>query len=253
MRSVGKNFSPPDHLRLGQVRTPPDRPYEDDLDYIGDELDWVSLRIEQQTWEGTVERESTLVTSYREDGGHNNETMSGDRMGLSVSRLELSLERVQRQREYVDARHLATRQAGRSLELDRLCAEHELRLVERRIILRTLRTHVPLWPKNADGRCQRLRRRTALYVGHALNFLGLDFPERIRCGTALFGHESRLRDAGVIRLVRRGEQKSPDDFFFLEIELTDAALARLMGEGFDVGALGDLAETRMVDANGMPV
>jgi hypothetical protein len=234
-------FSPPDPERFGLARPPDTEPYASDLDRLGDELDWVDLRIECQFYEGRLEHWS--ARPYRKPGRTKAQWQHIDRRTqMDVDGLEHVRNRLEALRAHITARALVTQTEGREFVLDRICQEHELSRSGRQVILRALRHTIPLWPKDQDGQAHRMCRRAPLFIGHVLNYLGLNFGERITLSERLFGLESRLIKGGLIRLARPDQRPPrPDDFFYMRVELTAPTIKRLLGRPLPLSEIGDLA------------
>lgn len=197
-------------------------PYETDLAYIEEELQWVAARaegvgasIELERLDGEPSRRSPF-----------DEPLSPRTLAQRRTRLQAKEGRL---RDRIDRRLDATRQAGRSVALDRLCEAHGLDAFERTVLLLAAGPCFANRFEQLYEQLDRDQRSAGLSVEAVFAFHELGFAERVE-RRATFGPRARLVASDLIT-VNFGSRSSPQDLLATGMELTGRTFGYLVGRG----------------------
>ncbi len=245
-------------VRAGGVQVSEESaPYDSDMDYIQDELQWVEARchrlivdraLEQRASRqgpnadlGVGEDDWSLWRNEEREQAPSTRTLKARRTRF------LAAERAHRGR--VDARlarHRDEVAAGhaRPLALDTLCETHALDDLERATVLLAM---APAVSRRFRRLFEKLTEDTTVTevvtVELVFDFLELPFAERVQRRRA-FTPKARLFAADILRLDTSGHMTSPQDILGADVDLPNRTFGYLLG---DPGLSDELLEFSSVE------
>ena len=189
--------------------------YENDLDYLQDELNWLEARCERLATQRVLS----------EDGGGSFFSRRDEDPEVAAKRLKRQCKAEKALRKRIDERLLEHQEAGRPTALDQLCSLHGLDEFERLVLLAAA----------APGFSERF---VELY-GDAFNASGTTVEAMFRLAELGFAECVRRRatfrsDAPLIRhdlmaLDIRGRYTAPEDLLTAKLQVTPRTFAFLTG------------------------
>ncbi len=199
-------------------------PYESDLAYMQEELEWIEtrarrIRVDQKLEESMGDQETGGASGWRSSD------VSLDELWSRKERLESEETEL---RTHIDQRLEAMRNQEDSPALDRLVEMYDLDDFERTILLLAA-------SRAFSQRFQSLFSEMAGEFGYALsveavfNFCELSFAERIR-RRKIFSRSRALRSNDLISLDSAERFDSPEDLLSTGIELSSRTFAYLIGD-----------------------
>lgn len=200
-------------------------PYESDLTYMQDELEWIEARARRIQIDQKLEESMGDQQVGGGPGGWTSNDMSLDELWSRKERLESKESEL---RERVDTRLEAMRRDGEPPALDQLVEMYGLDDFERTIVLLAA-------SRAFSQRFHSLFSELAGEFGYALsveavfNFCELSFAERIE-RRKVFARSGALRSNDLISLDSAERFDSPEDLLGTGIELSSRTFAFLIGD-----------------------
>ena len=200
-------------------------PYESDLEYLEEELEWIELRCKRIITGSLVDSQSDdgqedLFYRQQHFGGH----QPLDALTAKYKRLQ---ETERETRDAVDRRLYATRESGFELALDKLVEMYALDDFERTILLLSAavtfsRRFMQLFGRIWNG-------YEALVVETVFSFCELPFSERITHLKSL-SKAGKLVENELVSLNMGGRINSPQELLEAQIRLSNRTFDFLVGD-----------------------
>lgn len=194
-------------------------PYESDLEYLQDELEWIEERARRRELEGRI-------ADHFSNGRESWET-SDDIIEHLDSQLDRRKAREAKLRDSIDSRLEATRTAGTRLALDKLVAMYGLDDMERKILLLTgsvgfSRRFNELFKALPGG-------SFGLTVEAIFSFFDLDFVDRME-KRRIFSPTSPLISHDLISVDVLGSLNNPEDLLEANVGLSNRIFSHMVGD-----------------------
>jgi len=194
-------------------------PYEDDLEYLADEVRWVEARARKIY----VARGLRAVDGHPEDGKY--KPVQAEPKIIRARHAEL-VEQERQLRTEIDARLAATWAARESLGLDTIQEAHDLNAFERAVLL--LAAAPVLDPDIEDifaGAC----RMAHLTIGGVFTLLEMGVRERVE-HRKRFREDGALVGADLIQLEGGDPEHSPEELLEIPVKLSAKAFHMMIGQ-----------------------
>jgi len=222
---MDETYEPTDE-ELEQMPEPPD-PYEGDLEYLQDELDWIEARARRIFDEELLRKLEAGEEVDDFAGGRYIDEVPPPR--VVRARAERHRGREEKLRADIDYSLLQTRNAGTSLALDRLCDTHGLDAFDRTILLLAC---APCFSRRYEELLEALdaeKASSGVTVEIIYAFCEKSMEDRIRLRHR-FSPKATLfaRDLAKLDMGRRYD--NPKDLLIAEITLCDRTFNYLVGD-----------------------
>ena len=203
------------------------RPFENDLEYLQEELGWIEARARRV---GAEIKMRTLESGDElpKRGQWNRRSEDESPWALQKSR-DLHLGRERRQRKKIDQRLGAHRRGGTKLALDSLCDSCGLDDFERTILLLAA---APCISRKYEGIFEVLDKdgmQSALTVEVAFTFMEIPLAERVE-RRRTFSPRGPLISRDVVTVDIFNRYNNPKDLLGAEIDLTSRTFNYLLGD-----------------------
>ncbi len=201
-------------------------PFESDLEYLQEELEWVELRCKRIV----TQRRFDKVPGDEDFGDDEHDGATGIESyylpaGYFTGRLEDMVTDEVRQRWEVDQRRRLT--VDRSLSLDRLCQLRELDDFERVVLILSCATSVSRRFQGLFGSLVR-QRSSSLTPEVVFEFMEMPLAERIMRRT-VFSPRARLMKNDLIMMAMYGRHLSTEDMLNMEVDIPQPTFNYIMG------------------------
>ncbi len=203
------------------------RPYESDLEYFQDELEWVEERARRILDEMALARVEAGEEVDEYSGRFGREELPSPK--VLRSRADRHRRTEEGIRALIDSRIQATRQAGVVLALDRLCASHGLDEFERTILLLA---SAPCFSRRFEellGALDRDRTSSGASVEVIFTFCEKSMEERIRLRNR-FSPRASIFAKDLARLDMTHRYDNPKNLLVAEVNLSDRTFNFLVGD-----------------------